>query len=109
MRHPDTTDDLGLAEVARGDPADDLFDLLILFQHCRLPALESVPEESPARTARAESESDPRARSDSEAPTARSSAPCGVTASNDHRRSAPAGAPPPFSARNARPDRDNRC
>jgi hypothetical protein len=33
MRHPHAAHQLGLADIARRDPGDDLLGLLILFQH----------------------------------------------------------------------------
>src|SRR3954453_20561811 len=47
MRDPYATHELGLADVARRDPLDDLLNLLIFFQHRDLPAVAPITGESP--------------------------------------------------------------
>src|SRR3954465_4645504 len=102
MRDPYATHELGLADVARRDPLDDLLNLLIFFQHRDLPAVAPITGSRPRGPPGQKSESDPRARSDIEAPTARSPTPCSPATSHDQVDPASAGDPPNiFSAESA--------
>src|SRR4051794_1394158 len=102
MRDPYATHELGLADVARRDPLDDLLNLLIFFQHRDLPAVAPITGSRPRGPPGQKSESDPRARSDTEAPTARSPTPCSPATSHDQVDPASAGDPPNiFSAESA--------
>src|SRR4051794_3158623 len=102
MRDPYATHELGLADVARRDPLDDLLNLLIFFQHRDLPAVAPITGSRPRGPPGQKSESDPRARSDTEAPTARSPTPCSPATSHDQVDPASAGDPPNiFSAERA--------
>src|SRR3954469_11626700 len=68
-----------LTDIARSDPGDDLLNLVIFLEH-RNPLADDTLSTGAARGGRrARTESDPRARSDTEAPTPRPPAPCSAT------------------------------
>src|SRR3954447_21235659 len=58
MRDPYATHELGLADVARRDPLDDLLNLLIFFQHRDLPAVAPITGSRPRGPPGQKSESD---------------------------------------------------
>jgi Protein of unknown function (DUF2637) len=68
--HPHAADQLGLADVERRDPPDELLAVVCRFQHPVPPAADGLrygrPQEPQARA-----EANPRARSNTEGPTAR--------------------------------------
>ncbi len=102
VRDPGTTHQLGLPDVQRRDPFDDLLGLLIYLQHRRLLARRHEQPAVARKDHKGEAESDPRARSNTEAPK---SVVLSTLLTNDLRRSQATGVsgqPPPSSPRRHR-------
>jgi hypothetical protein len=68
MRDPDTTDHLGLADIQRRHPRNDLLSLWIFLQHNGLPTVETTQSVAARRSCKGSGESDPRAQSNTERP-----------------------------------------
>jgi hypothetical protein len=68
--HPDAADQLGLADIQRRDPVDEFLAVVRLFEHPSLLAIAGHQHGRP-REPQARAESNPRARSNTEGPTAR--------------------------------------
>ena len=60
MRDPDTADQLGLADIQRRHPRDDLPILWIFLQHNGLPTVETKQPVAARRSCKGSGESDPR-------------------------------------------------
>ena len=102
VRHPDAAHHLGLADIQRRDPRDDLLDRPDLLQHLAL--LHSTTSEAGRpQELQGQGESNPRARSNSEGPTRSSQRPTNPRPrrTKEPRRQQATG--PPFSARKGRP------
>src|SRR5215204_6334076 len=99
--HPHTAGQLGLADIQRRDPLDDLLGLLRLLQHPTLPGITTTNGQSPAGAAGLKANLIRVLKATMKGPGAAPSTRL-INGLQRPRTSGVSGQPPPFSPRNGR-------